>query len=134
MADTIREDFERIAALARLKLEQVEINQEIDSDRAILTIQGQFSLYRIVLKETISAKGRRYAYYILADNRVMLGFDNHADRQALRLKYGDDYINHLTDLIPHQHSAHKASLILTPSWKAEQFLNKLDQLIAESEQ
>lgn len=133
MANTAREDFERITALARTRLDQVEISQEVDPDRAILTISGYYLAYRIILKETISGRGRRYAYYILSDNRVMAGFDNHPDRQALRLKYGDDFASHLNDLIPHRHGPNKSSLQLTPPWTAEQFLGALDDFIAEIE-
>lgn len=131
MAATLREDFARITTLAYVKLEQVEVNQEIDSDRAILTIRGKRPPYQIFLKEVISAKGRRYAYYILVNGRVMLGLDNHADRQALRLKYGGNFVAHLAELIPHRHTADKTSLILTDPWTAEQFINELDTLIAE---
>jgi hypothetical protein len=37
MAGTIGEDFARIVALARAKLTQVEVIEELDPDRAILT-------------------------------------------------------------------------------------------------
>jgi len=72
MAGTFRKDFARIVALARVKLEQVEVIQEIDTERAILIIKGQRPPYRIFIKETISSKGRRYAYYILKDELVIL--------------------------------------------------------------
>lgn len=133
MAGTIREDFARIVALARTKLEEVEVSQEIDLSRAILSIRGNYPPYQIFIKETISARGRRYSFYILAGERVMLGLDNHADRQALRLKYGNDFAAHLTELIPHRHSADKASLTLTKPWITEQFLNQLDTLISQIE-
>ncbi len=38
VAGTVGEDFARIVALAHAKLEEVEVSQEIDLDRAILTI------------------------------------------------------------------------------------------------
>lgn len=134
MAGPLREDFARIVALARTRLEQVEVSQESDAERAILSISGQRPPYRIFIKETHSARGRRYAYYIMANGRVMLGLDNFPDRQALRLKYGADFATHLTELIPHRHNADRASIILTEPWTAEQFLNDLDQLIADVEQ
>lgn len=61
----------------------------------------------------------------------MLGLDNHADRQALRLKYGEDFALHIHELIPHKHGPDKATLELTEEWTTEQFLNELDNLIAE---
>jgi hypothetical protein len=83
MAGTIGEDFARIVALARAKLTQVEVTEELDSDRGILAIRGQFGDHRVFMKETISPRGRRYVFYILEGDRVVLGLDNHADRQAL---------------------------------------------------
>jgi hypothetical protein len=133
VAGTIREDFARIVALARTKLEEIEVSQEIDLDRAILSIRGNYPPYQIFIKETISTRGRRYSFYILAGERVMLGLDNHADRQALRLKYGNDFVAHLTELIPHRHSTDKASLTLTKPWTIEQFLDQLDTLISQIE-
>lgn len=113
MAGTFRKDFARIVALARVKLEQVEVIQEIDTERAILIIKGQRPPYRIFIKATISSKGRRYAYYILINEQVMLGLDNHPDRQALRLKYGSKFAAHLAELIPHRHNVDKTLLTLT---------------------
>jgi len=130
MARTITEDFARIVALARTILTRVEIAEDIDADRAILTIQGQFGDCRVFLKETISPRGRRYAFYILKEDRVMLGLDNHADRQALRLKYGRDFAAHLTELIPHRHGLDKAVVELTEEWTAERFLTELETLVS----
>lgn len=131
MAETIGENFARVVALARAKLTQVLADQEIDAERAILTVEGYLPPYRILIKEVISPRGRRYAYYILAGERVVLGLDNHPDRQALRLKYGADFAAHLTELIPHRHSQDKTLLSLTEVWTAEQFLAELEKLIAE---
>lgn len=64
----------------------------------------------------------------------MLGLDNHPDRHALRLKYGDDFVTHLTEFIPHCHSVDKTTTTLTESWTAEQFLDQLERLIIEIEQ
>ncbi len=61
----------------------------------------------------------------------MVGLDNHPDRQALRLKYGADFVAHLAELIPHRHGADKTSLALTEPWTAEQFLQELETLITE---
>jgi hypothetical protein len=131
VAGAIREDFARIVALARSKLTQVEVTEELDSDRAILAIRGLFGDYRIFIKETISHKGRRYAFYILKGDRVVLGLDNHPDRQALRLKYGRDFVFHLTELVSHRHGLDKVTLELTEEWTAERFLTEIETLVAE---
>ena len=133
MAGTITEDFARIVALARTTLEDTTISQEIDLDRAILTIKGIYSPYQIYIKETINSRGRRYAYYILSGPRVIVGFDNHPDRQALRLKHGSEFAAHLTEFIPHRHGTDKSTLTLTTPWEAEQFLSQLDILISQIE-
>ncbi len=49
MAETFGEDFARVIALARTKLAQVEVAQEVDTERAILTLEGQRSPYRILI-------------------------------------------------------------------------------------
>ena len=131
MAESIPDNFARIVALARSKLQEVEFSQEIDAERAVLSVQGERLPYRIFLKETFSSKGRRYAYYILRGGRVLFGLDNHPDRQALRLKYGAAFAGHLTELIPHRHAADKTSVSLTPPWTAVQFLNELDAILAD---
>lgn len=133
MATTVNPSFERIITIANKKLNQLKISQEIEANLAILSLDGKYQAYRVVLKETITPKGRRYAYYILLNNRVMLGLDNHADHKALRLKYGDDFTAHLTELIPHRHSRDKLSVTLTLEWTGEQFLTALEQLIEELE-
>ena len=63
----------------------------------------------------------------------MLGLDNQPDRQALRLKYSEDFAAHIHDLIPHWHGQDKSTLGLTEEWTAEQFLRELDRLVAQCE-
>lgn len=63
---------------------------------------------------------------------MILGFDNHADRTALRLKYGEDYTAHIFDLVPHRHGPDKTTTILTEPWDAIKFLQHLDALLASA--
>lgn len=130
MATKIGSHFAGIVALARVKLAQVEVNEDINPDRAILFVQGRFGPYRVVIKEVITPQRRRYAYYLFSGDRVVLAFDNHADRQALRLKYGADFVAHLAELIPHRHRLDKTMMELTESWTAERFLTELESLTA----
>jgi hypothetical protein len=109
----------------------VDVDVDVDVDRAILTIQGEFGHYRVFMKETVSPARRRYAFYVLSGDRVLLGLDNHADRQALRLKYGEDFTAHTHELIPHRHGPDKSTLGLTEEWTAQQFLSRLEDLIAK---
>jgi hypothetical protein len=78
MAGALAESFADIIALARAKLTKVDVDVDVDVDRAILTIQGEFGHYRVFMKETVSPARRRYAFYVLSGDRVLLGLDNHA--------------------------------------------------------
>lgn len=129
MARALAESFADIIALAHAKLTEVNVDEDVSADRAILTIEGRFDRYRVLIKETVSPIRRRYAFFVLLGNRVMLGLDNHADRQALRLKYGDDFVDHIHELIPHRHGPDKATTELTEEWTAQQFLNELETLV-----
>ena len=66
---------------------------------------------------------------MIKDGRVIVGFDNHADRTALRLRYGDAFAEHIHELVPHRHGLDKQETILTETWTALQFLSALDDLI-----
>jgi hypothetical protein len=132
MEGTLREDFARIIALARAKLTDVRIEEEIDPTRAILSIEGRFAGYRVFIRETAATTGRRYSYYVLKQAYVLFAFDNHADRHSLRLKYGKDIAGHLHELIPHQHGAGKETTELTEEWSAERFLTELEARIKEA--
>ncbi len=134
MARAVEHSFAGIIALARVRLTQTDVSEEIDSDLATLTVEGRCGRYRVIIKETVSPVHRRYAFYLLLGDRVMLGLDNHADRPALRLKYGDAFAAHIHDLIPHRHGPDKVMLGLTDEWTAQRFLNELDNLITECDQ
>jgi hypothetical protein len=88
MARALDAGFADIIALARARLTQVRVDEDIAPERAILAIEGRFGAFRIVLKEVVNPQRRRYAYYVLHEQRGIIGFDNHSDRTALRLKYG----------------------------------------------
>ncbi len=130
MAGALNQSFAGIISLARTRLSRISIEEEFDKDRAILVIEGYFQEYRVIIKETINQNRRRYAYYILHDDSVLAGLDNHPDRQALRAKYGTAYSDHIHELIPHLHSPRKQNVTMTGEWTAPQFINGLEGLIA----
>jgi len=132
MAGTFRADFARIIALARAKLTEVKVEEQIDPTRAILNIDGRFAEYRVIICETMTPAGRRYSYYVLEQARVLFGFDNHADHHSLRLKYGRRFTSHLHELIPHRHGLDKVTTELTEEWTAERFLTELEVRIREA--
>lgn len=132
MAGTLREDFARITALARARLTEIKVEEEVDPTRAILSIEGRFAGYRVFIRETVTPTGRRYSYYVLEQARVLVAFDNHADRHSLRLKYGDEFASHLQERISHRHGPDKATTELTEEWTAERFLTELEDRIKEA--
>lgn len=131
MANAFDAGFEDIIALARSRLNLAKIEQDINEDRAILMVEGEFGNHRVSVKEVVDAKARRYAYYVLIDDRVVVGLDNHADRTALRLKYGEHFAAHIHELIPHRHGTDKLETVLTEPWTAVRFLTELGELIKE---
>lgn len=130
MARALDAGFADIIAFARARLTEVRVQEDIQPDRAILAIEGRWAEYRVLIKEVVSPQRRRYAYYVLHGERVILGFDNHADRTALRLKYGENYADHIFDLVPHRHGPDKIVTVLTEPWDALRFLQDLDVLPA----
>lgn len=132
MARALDAGFADIIALARARLTEVRIEQDVETDRAILAIDGQVGAYRVAIKEVVNPQRRRYAYYLLHGDRVLLGFDNHPDRTALRLKFGNDYAAHINELVPHRHGPDKTTTILTEPWDAVRFLQELDGLLRNS--
>ena len=128
MAGALDASFADIITHARARLTQLSVEEDIEPDRAILTIDGQLGQFRVLIKEVISRERRRYAYYVLQADRVLLGFDNHADNAALRLKYGEDFTTHIHELIPHRHGPDKTETFLTEPWEAIRFLQELDSI------
>ena len=55
MARALDEGFADIIALARTRLTQVRVEDDIDEDRAILVVEGRLDQYRICLLYTSDA-------------------------------------------------------------------------------
>jgi hypothetical protein len=84
---------------------------------------GQFGSYRVRLLEVVTSGGpRKYAYYVLKDQRVIAAFDNAPDPHALRLKYGNAYTAHRHEPVPHRHTADKAQIELTSEMTCADFV------------
>ena len=65
---------------------------------------------------------RKYSYYLLADDIVIVGFDNSADPRAIRLKYGTIGQEHVGNLVPHAHYENKSRLVLTEEMTFQDFV------------
>ena len=109
-----RRHFERILTLARQNFSDVQVKHyDISAQRAILRVAGAYGDKRIEITEILTPQVRKYSYYLLRSDFVLLGLDNSADRQALRLKYGAEFAQHLHEPIPHLQTADKQKLTLT---------------------
>jgi len=124
MAQPTRRYFATLTALVQKFLHNVSF-QRLNSnpDRVIWEVHGSWERFDIRLKEIFNQSGRMYSYYVLKEDGVVVGFDNYPDRRALRQKYGQDFTAHLSELIPHKHTAHKATLELTSEMSVEGFLD-----------
>ena len=95
---------------------------------AILEMRGDYGIYQAHLREIWRADGsRKYAYYLLHQSTVIVGFDNASDPRALRLKYDKDYTRHRFELIPHRHTQDKLVIELTSEMDCAAFIAWLKQ-------
>jgi hypothetical protein len=82
--------------------------------RALLEMRDNYGVYQVHLREVLRVDGtRKYAYYVLHQSRLIIGFDNAPNPRALRLKYGKNYVHHRLELVPHRHTQDKAAVELT---------------------
>ena len=117
MAWSPGETIDVVIAQARHLLDHVQIiDYDLDEQRALIKLEGQWAGYRIFVSEVYrSNETVRYAYYVLSeDNRHIHRFDNSGDRLAIQLKYGADWKGHQHEEIPHQHDVNR-KVTLTPA-------------------
>ena len=109
-----RRRFEQILILARQNFSDVQVKHyDISARRAILRVAGAYGDKRIEITEILTPQVRMYSYYLLRSDFALLGLDNSADREALRLKYGAEFVQHLHEPVPHLHTENKQKLTLT---------------------
>jgi hypothetical protein len=92
------------------------VEQTVDTtpERTILRLQAMYGEYRLYITELVDRERRKYRYYVLKGEYVVVGFDNSPDPRVIRLKYG--YIGeHAGEYIPHCHEQNKTVLQLTDS-------------------
>jgi hypothetical protein len=130
MAQPTRRYFATLTALVQKSLDNVSFDRlHFNPDRVIWEVHGSLGRFDIRLKEIFNQSGRMYSYYVIEGDRVVVGFDNYPDRRALRQKYGQGFATHLSELIPHKHTAHKATLELTSEMRVEGFLDYLREKV-----
>ena len=115
--------FDGLISLARAHLTDVEvIRRDMTSRRAILELSGTWKRYTIRLVEIVTSEGREYRYYVFDGTYIVIGFNNHADLSAIRLRYGADWKQHRYEPIPHLHLENKTKVELTEEMTCQQFL------------
>lgn len=128
MDNEIRMHFDEIKSVIRRKFSTVEaVLDDISIERAILKLKASQGDYAIAITEIMTATGRKYSYYLLHQGQVIIGLDNSPDRKSLQLKYGNSYVFHLNEVIPHEHSQGKTSLKLTAEKFFEDFVEILQK-------
>lgn len=114
MGREAQQHFKQILTLARQHFSDVQVKRyDISARRAILKATGAYGDKRVEITEVLTPQARKYSYYLLRFDFVLLGLDNSADREALRLKYGAEFAQHLHEPIPHLHTENKQKLTLT---------------------
>ena len=101
------------------------ISEDVSPIRARLKLRGKWHQYEIAVSEVILPQGRIYSYYVLRGGKVVVGFDNAADREVLRRVYGSDFGRHQYDLIPHKHGAGKQTCEITDEMTFDDFVDWL---------
>jgi hypothetical protein len=116
--------FDHILTLCQATCESVTlITCDERSERALLNLTARYGDFDLYVSEIVFPNGsRKYAYYVLHHQKVIVGFDNAPDPEVLKLKYGVEYARHRLELLPHAHSADKMSTMLTEVMDFEQFL------------
>jgi hypothetical protein len=97
---TLIENFSRQFRDARIR------QRDADDQRAFVELEGWRNRYRVIVSEIHRSDASvRYAYLVFdADWHLQHGFDNSADREALRTRYGADWTLHLYEETPHYHA------------------------------
>ena len=120
--------FERLMNLIYQKFQEVVIiKKDITSEVFILEVNCVYKSYKIVISEIVDPKGRKYAFYLLKDNLIIVGFDNSPDYRTIKLKHKENYKKYYYERVPHQHTYNKEELYLTQEIQLEDFINWLEK-------
>ena len=131
MENAIRRHFNEIIEDAKAVLEDVEIEQDYSVKRTLLKISGNIRNLKVMITEVLDEDKRKYAYYLINNDLVVLGFDNAPDIRALKIKYGKNYVYHIEERIPHFHGKEKKNTELTKEISFKEFLEKVKSMKEE---
>lgn len=125
--------LENVIAQAKTLLTDVRIvRYDVSHTRAILDLEGQWGVYRIIISEIHRCdRDVRYAYYILdQENRMIRAFDNSPDNLAIKQRYGSQWKAHLHAEIPHQHDSEGNLHVTSEAMTFETFVEWLREHFA----
>ena len=128
MENEVRRHFDEIIEDAKGVLEDVEIEQDYSVKRALLKISGNFRNLKVRITEVVDEDKRKYAYYLINKDLVVIGFDNAPDIKALKIKYGKNYVYHIEERIPHFHGKGKKSTEITKEISFKEFMEKVKSM------
>lgn len=118
------EYFDRVLILFQTVCASVNlVIRDERPERALLKLTARYREYELCVSEIVFPnRSRKYAYYILQQQKIIAGFDNAPDPEVLKLKYGTEYVQHRLELTPHMHGVGKMTATLTDNMDIEQFL------------
>lgn len=123
MVQTPAEYLDGVTAVFFRAFPPITVKRDERQGRHLLEMWGHWGSFRVRLLEVIGVGiPRKYAYYVLDGERVIVGFDNAPDPGALRLKYGRDFVGHRHERVPHQHEVGKTVLQLTDEMNCVSFV------------
>ena len=96
-------------------------------DRVILRINAFYQNYRVFVTELVSEEYRKYNYYLLSKDYVVVGFDNSPDIRALKLKFKNIPDKNIDRLVPHKHLKNKTIIELTAELKITDFIDWISE-------
>lgn len=125
MVEKTSRHFAKIIELAESVFENIIIEIDSTPNRAILRLEAEYGMYRILVAELFGDGMRKYRYYAIRGDWVEAGFDNAPDPRAIRLRYGKIGEKHAGEHIPHSHRENKAKMTLTEEMTFEGFIEWL---------
>lgn len=126
---TATQYFDRVLTLCRVTCVHVTLlARDERPQRALLKFAARYGDFDLHISEIVFPDGsRKYAYYVLNNQKIIIGFDNAPDPEVLKLKYGTKYAQRRLEPLPHMHTANKASVMLTDATEFEHFLTWIQE-------
>ena len=126
METTLGRRADELIELAFQTLSDVRVlRHEVSIERWRVDLTGSFGDYTIHISEISAMDWHKYAYYVLKEISIVVGFDNSPDVYAIEMKYPEEPQAQRHEKIPHRHGANKSELELTDEMTFERFIEWL---------